>query len=119
MIVDNEASMRTLSEAALGELGHEVLTAPDGENALQLARQRPFDMAFLDIKLPGMNGVEALRELMALQPDATYIMISGYADGALVEEAMAAGAHMCLTKPVDVQELMDFVELVCSPDPVE
>ena len=119
LVVDDEPSVCQLFVDALGEGGHKVLAAPDGEAAVALAGQEPFDLAFLDIRMPGPNGVETLGRLKAARPQATYIMISGFADGGLLDQAMSAGADMCLAKPIGVRELRDLVQMMSGDDSEE
>lgn len=119
LVVDDDPSVRQLFVDALGESGHKVLAAPDGQAAVTLAGQQSFDLAFLDLRMPGLDGVETLGRLKGVRPQATYIMISGFADGGLLDQAMSAGADMCLAKPIGVRELRDLVQMMSGDDAEE
>lgn len=99
LVVDDEEGVRRVLSRLLRGQGYEPLEAADGEQALALMRRESLDAILLDIKMPGLNGLEVLREVKALEPELPVIMITG--DG-LVQHAVAAirmGAHDYLVKP--------------------
>jgi two-component system response regulator HydG len=90
--------------------GYEVDVAHSGEAALARARETGFDIALMDVKLPGINGVETYREFRRLHPQARVMMMTGFSVGALVAEAIDQGALGVLHKPFSPQALLEFVE---------
>ena len=92
LVVDDEPHIRELFHDALSRRGHEVTTTDSGMQAMAMAQAQQFDIVFLDIKMPGMNGVETLQALQRLNPQATYVMITGFARSELVEESLGSGA---------------------------
>ena len=109
LVVDDDADIcRNLSDI-LTDLGYRVDTATGGLAALELVRQRPYDVALLDLKMPDMDGLTLYRELKKLQADTVAIVVSAYASGAISEAALTAGAWQVLPKPVDLDRLLGLV----------
>jgi CheY-like chemotaxis protein len=101
LVVDDEPYVCKLLRKFLVEKGYEVQEANDGPGALAAyKRQRP-DMVLLDIKMPGMDGIETLREIRALDPTACIIMITALHDETLARRAFSEGAREYITKPID------------------
>ncbi|HZV05428.1 MAG TPA: response regulator [Gemmataceae bacterium] len=110
LVVDDEAdTCRNLSDI-LTDLGYDVDTALDGFAALELARNKCYDIALLDLKMPGMDGLTLYRELRKMCAETVAIVVTAYASKATAEEALAAGAWQVLPKPVDFPRLMELVE---------
>ncbi len=87
--------------------GHRALLAEDGESALRLVNGRSMRLAFLDLGLPDIDGIELLRELRRRRPDVSVVVVSAYHDRRT--EALAAGAEAFLGKPFDPEEIAQFV----------
>jgi len=109
LVVDDEEEIRQLFVDILTPRGYEVAAAGSGPQAIAEAGEAGFDLIFLDVKMPGMNGVEAFRALKSVNPEAQYVMITGYAGSELVDESLAGGALLCLSKPFGVGEILDLV----------
>ena len=116
LVVDDEPHIRELFHDALSRRGYQVATTNSGTEALALARAEDFDVIFLDIKMPGMNGVETLKGLLGLNPHATYVMITGFASSDLVDESLGSGALMCLSKPFGIREIDDIVSSILADE---
>jgi two-component system, NtrC family, response regulator AtoC len=106
LIVDDEAlTLRTIGRALDGE-GFEVLLAASGEEALKtIADQQP-DFALLDVVLPGINGIEVLRQAKTLSPATIFVMMSAYHMIDRAVEAMKLGAYDYLTKPFHISDMV-------------
>lgn len=110
LIVDDEEHIRKVLSRALITQGYEVSIAADGEEALRLASSSPFDLALLDLKMPGMSGLEVLQHLKEMLPDLIVIMLTGVADNESLEtQSRARGAAAYLTKPCTLAELRECV----------
>jgi len=110
MIVDDDENLcRTLS-LILNRKGYDVTVAHNGPDAIGHIRERTFDMIFMDIKMPGMDGVEALEEIRKIRSDAAVTMMTAYAVDGLVEKALYIGAQGVLYKPVDLKKVMSTIE---------
>ena len=118
LVVDDEQSICTLLHDVLDHFGHQVETLQDARLAMELAGQRKFDLIFLDIRMPGMNGLDALKGLKELCPDATFVMITGFAQTDVVEECMKSGASACLGKPFSIAQVTKLLEGLKTGSPV-
>jgi two-component system response regulator CpxR len=105
LLVDDEREfVQTLSERLLmRDMGSAV--AYDGESALEVARQDEPDVMILDLKMPGIDGIEVLRRIKATQPEIEVIILTGHGSEADKELCLQLGAFAYLQKPVDVEEL--------------
>jgi len=117
LVVDDEQSICMLLHDVLARFGHRVETLQDARLAIDLCSKRKFDLVFLDIRMPGMNGLDALKALKELCPDATYVMITGFAQNDVVEECMNSGASACLGKPFSISQVIKLLENVKAPAP--
>ncbi len=107
MIVDDEEDMLHLLERAVrADLGCEVTISPSASTALGIIEEAPYDVVLLDIRMPGMDGMEALERLKQRQKDLTIVMMSGHGTIDLAVEAMKIGAYDFLTKPFDLDKVM-------------
>jgi CheY-like chemotaxis protein len=110
LVVDDEVdTCRNLSDI-LTDLGYHVDVAYDGLSALELVRKNAYDVALLDMKMPGMDGVTLYREIKKLRADTVAIVVTAYAGGDTKAEALTAGAWQVLSKPVDFPRLLAFVD---------
>jgi DNA-binding response OmpR family regulator len=111
LIVDDEQHIRLLIEQTLEELeddGVELLTAIDGEQAVDVVRNQPPDLVFLDVSMPKMDGFEVARAIKAdpALAGTTVIMLTARGQTVDREEGIAAGADEYLTKPFDPDDLL-------------
>ena len=90
--------------------GHQVELAFDGESAIEKFRNRAYDITFMDVKLPGMNGVESFFEIRKINPQAKVVMMTGYSIEQLVSQAIENGALGILSKPIEMSQLLDLLE---------
>ncbi len=110
LVVDDDVdTCKNLSDI-LTDLGYQVDTAHDGLSALDLVRKKAYDIALLDLKMPGMDGLQLYREIKKLQAGTVAMVVTAYATSATAEEALAAGAWQVLSKPVDLPKLMALVD---------
>ncbi len=110
MVVDDEKNIREALGGVLTDEGYSVVSAPDAESALKaLPGERP-DVILLDIWLPGMDGMAALREIKTLDPEVQVIMISGHASIETAVEATKLGAYDFIEKPVSLDKVLLTVE---------
>lgn len=92
--------------------GHEVEIAHSGEEAIVRSQEKDFDLTFMDVKLPGKNGVECFLEIRALKPEARIMIMTGYSLQHLLNEALDGGALGVLKKPFDIDAAVDIVNSV-------
>jgi two-component system response regulator RegA len=106
LLVDDDATLRGLLARALGEKGFDISQAGSGEEALTRARQDPPEYAVVDLRVPGMSGIEILRGLRELDPNTKVLMLSGFGSIASAVEATKLGAVGYLTKPAEAGEIV-------------
>ena len=112
LVVDDEVdTCRNLSDI-LADLGYSVDIAHEGLTALAMVRQKPYDVALLDLKMPGMDGLTLYREIKKLRAETVAIVVTAYAGGDTKAEALTVGAWQILSKPVDLPKLLGFVDEV-------
>ena len=119
LIVDDEPSVREVLigyfEHQYGPRGYTVETASDGTQALAAVRRRRPALILLDIEMPGMDGVEALRGVRAIDPAIPVIMVTGNASTRVAGEVIKDGAYSYLPKPFKFQYLDHLVATVLGP----
>jgi len=112
LIVDDEQNMRVALFEALSRNGHEVSVAENGRMALEMIARTPPDLVVTDIKMPGMDGLELLRQIKALRPELPVVIMTGFATVDTAVEAMKQGAFDYLLKPFPVEVIEETVARV-------
>jgi CheY-like chemotaxis protein len=119
LIVDDEPAVREVLtgyfEHQYGPRGYRVETAADGAEALMAVRRRRPALILLDIEMPGMDGVQALRGVRAIDPRIPVIMVTGNEDTRVAAEVIRDGVHAYLPKPVKFAYLEHLVATVLGP----
>jgi len=105
LVIDDDPGVRDYLEALVSRQGYDVLAAAGGEDALRTLEDTRPDLVTLDVVLPGMDGLETLKELKQRLPDVPVIMLSGHGQARTIVEAMKLGAADFLRKPFEVEEL--------------
>src|SRR3954467_3118398 len=105
LFVDDERSLQEFMRSELPRLGHEVTVCPDGKAALKALEKSTFDAAILDLRMPGLTGIEVLEQLKQLSPDTEAIVLTGHASMETAIEAVRPGAVNTLTKPCKLAEI--------------
>jgi DNA-binding NtrC family response regulator len=105
MVVDDEDAFKDLLVRRFGHDEFDVAGFSSGDEALKAARAKRFDIGIFDIRMPGISGVELLREIKALQPDMEVVMLTGQASVDTAIEAMKLGAYDYMAKPCKLMEL--------------
>ncbi len=107
LVVDDEESIRNLMRMNLELDGYEVHCAPDGEVALELFKRELPDVVLLDVKMPGMSGIEVLSKMRSIDPDPEIIIFTGHGDMDMAVECLRKQASNFLTKPIS-EELLSL-----------
>ena len=105
LVVDDDAAQRRLLGGFVASLGYAAAEAPSAEDALEVIRRSPPDMVLLDVRLPGMSGIEALPEIRKIAADLPILLLTAHADVRQAVAAVKSGADDYLAKPVDLDEL--------------
>ena len=110
LIVDDDKDVQFTISNILKHAGYETIIAGGGNRALREIRKRSPDLALLDIRLPGMDGIKILEEMKRIDKDLTIVMVTAYGDIKSVVNAMKLGAYDYITKPFDNEELLLVVK---------
>jgi two-component system, NtrC family, response regulator HydG len=109
LIVDDEPDTCENLSDILTDMGYQVDTAPDGFAALELAKQHHYDIALLDLRMPGMDGLELYRRIRETSAGTEAIVVTAYASSDTARSVLAAGACKIMSKPVDIGALLSQV----------
>lgn len=105
VVIDDESSLRLGAKRILSRMGYEVFLAERGEEGLKIIRSEPISIALLDMKMPGMDGMEVLKEITAMNRGIIVIVITGYATVETAIQAMKMGAYDFIPKPYEPDQL--------------
>lgn len=106
MVVDDDPAILFTVTDILEDAGYEVCGVKDGRHAVELASQVAYALVFMDINLPGIDGVEACRQIKSVSPGTPVIMMTGYSVEDLMNRALEAGAYTVLYKPLNITKLL-------------
>jgi len=109
LVVDDDETIRILFKETLEELRHEVKVAEDSLKGLDLVTQLDFDLVFLDLKMPGMDGAELFRQMRIIKPRLPVIIITGYPNSEMMARALAQGPLGVMGKPFGESDIIDAV----------
>jgi CheY-like chemotaxis protein len=114
VVDDDEDTCSNLSDI-LTDLGYRVGVAHDGLAALEHARRHPYNFALLDLRMPGMDGIEVCRALRGLRAETVVVVVTAYVDREGRQQALAAGAYRVLEKPLDFVSLLGLLREGAGP----
>ncbi len=111
LVVDDEETVRILIQRVLQAAGYDVVTASNGEEALSLIADGSIDVVLLDIKMPGLSGIDVLSKISTDWPDLCVMMVTAISDVQTAVKAMKLGAYDYITKPFDQTEMLHKIRL--------
>jgi len=114
LVIDDDPSLRRVTEYQLEQAGYRVVTAAEGDAGLRKFRQEPVDLVLTDLQMPGISGLDVLKQVRNMQPESLVIVITAYGTIEQAVAAMKAGAHDFLTKPVSRDALLHTVGRACA-----
>jgi two-component system, NtrC family, response regulator HydG len=110
LVVDDDPDIRENLSDILSDVGYRVDLAHDGPSALELVSRRAYDLALLDLRMPGMDGLTLYQEIKKLSAGTVSLIVTAFAGKATAEAALSAGAWKVLAKPVDFPKLLQLME---------
>ena len=110
LIVDDQFGIRILLNEVLQKEGYDTYQAANGLQALEVLNENIPDLVLLDMKIPGMDGIEILKRMKAVQPDIRVIIMTAYGELDMIQEAMDLGAITHFAKPFDIDDIRKAVE---------
>ncbi|GFR37214.1 sporulation initiation phosphotransferase F [Insulibacter thermoxylanivorax] len=119
LIVDDQNGIRVLLMEVFNSEGYETFQASNGRLALEIVKDKQPDLVLLDMKIPGMDGLEILKQIRKIDTEIKVIMMTAYGELDMIKEAMELGALAHFTKPFDIDELRIAVNKLLHHDPSE
>ena len=110
LVVDDDIGICETISDILAARGYQIATAEDGFRAIERVRGSTFDVVLMDVKMPGMNGVETYREMKKIRPRMRVIMMTAYTLDELIRDALREGASGVLYKPFDIARLTRLID---------
>lgn len=110
LIVDDDRDFAEGMAEILEIEGHRVKVLYDGEAAIEIFCDEDYDITFMDVRLPGKNGVESFFAIRDLKPDARVVMMTAYWSDKLLQEALSGGAWKVLHKPLDMDAVLNIIQ---------
>jgi len=110
LIVDDDLGMGETLSDIMKDKGYRSVIASDGYEAIQKVKEMDFDVILMDIRMPGMNGVETFKQIKSIQPGTAVVMMTAYAVDNLVREAQREGVCNVIHKPFDMESVLGLIE---------
>jgi DNA-binding response OmpR family regulator len=110
LLADDERDFTETMKKILSRRGYEVETAPDGAQALRVVLRGGVDVVLLDLKMPGLQGIDTLREMKRLAPEVPVVILTGHLLKSTEQEGLRLGAFAYLTKPCRLDEIVETIE---------
>jgi len=110
LIVDDDPQLRRSFERLLTNEGHSVETAANGETGIEKVRQHVPDLVIMDVRMPGINGLEAFKEMLKIEPRITVVIMTAYGTTDTAIEATKLGAFDYVMKPFDIPDILEVIE---------
>ncbi len=110
LVVDDDTAHRTMLHTLVGGWGYEILEADDGETAIRMVEERPYDLILMDVRMLKVSGLEALSAIKAINPAIPVVIMTAFSSVETAVAALKQGAHDYLTKPLDFDKLRLTIE---------
>ncbi|MGQ9556376.1 MAG: response regulator [Desulfurispora sp.] len=109
LVVDDQPGVRSLLSILASEAGHVVRQAENGRQALDEVKKKAPDLVFLDVRMPVMDGLEALERIKVIAPQTAIVLMSAFVADEAVEGALAGGARTFMQKPFELQQVLELL----------
>lgn len=113
LVVDDQPGVRYLLDIVFREGGHNVRLAQNGLQAIDAVKAQKPDLVIMDVRMPQMNGLEALGRIKLISPETEVILMTAYITDETIQSAIRKGALCCFNKPFDIEECRNFIEEYC------
>ncbi len=110
LVIDDAPGMRMALAGILEYAGYHVVMAEDGYHGVNAARKLNFSVAFIDVRMPGMDGCTTYKEVKKINPNTHVIMMTGLDSDQCLDRVVSQGAFACISKPFDGAELLQLVD---------
>ena len=112
LVVDDDQTIRDILQTVIEKQGYTVLTADSGESALKEIDKRHFDLVFLDLRMPGMSGIDVLDAVKEKAKDIVIVIVTGHADEPIALTAMSKGPLLLVRKPFRERDIIEVLNIV-------
>ena len=109
LVIDDDPIIDLLFKEALEDSGHTIVTASTSAQGLEYVERLEFDLAFLDLKMPKMDGAELLRQIKKIRPELPITIITGYPDSEIMSRALEQGSFTIMKKPFGKSEIINIM----------
>ena len=110
LVIDDAPGMRMVLAGLLEYAGYHVVMAEDGYQGISAARKLNFNVAFIDVRMPGIDGWKTYNEVKKINPNTNIIMMTGLDSDQCIDKVVSQGAFACISKPFDGAELLKLVD---------
>jgi excisionase family DNA binding protein len=112
LVVDDDPAIKDILKEMTQKQGYTVVTAGDGESALAEAEKQLFDLIFLDLRLPGLSGIDVLEAIKQKAVETVVVIVTGYADDPIALKAMSYGPLLLVRKPFKEKDIIEVLNIV-------
>ena len=110
LVVDDQPNVRFLLTVIIEEEGHKIFTAQNGKEAVEMVSSLYPDLIFMDVRMPVMGGLDALKKIKMISPRTEVVMMTAYGAEDTIDTALQQGALTCIAKPFDIEEIKGFIK---------
>jgi excisionase family DNA binding protein len=114
LVVDDEVHIGQLFSAVLENKGYRITVTHSGDEAVEAVRRRRYALIFLDLMMPGMNGLETIQAIRQIDSETKIVIVTGYQDSTLLKQALQLGPFTVLSKPCDGNQILNTVSMLVS-----
>lgn len=113
LVVDDDPSITSIFEFILQQAGYNTITTSSGYECVEVIRStQPVDIVFLDLKMPGLSGIETYKEIQKARPHVLVVLMTGFTVDDFLKEAFELGAYGVIYKPFDVEEVLSIISKI-------
>ncbi len=110
LVVDDEQIVRDFFVDVAKSMGEYVETADDGDEAVEKCKDHHYDIIFMDMRMPHMNGLDACKTILSFDPSTKVVMMSGFSENRMMDEAIDSGAIARISKPFELKAVVKLIE---------
>ncbi len=109
LVVDDQEIVRDFFRDVAECIGEEVEMAEDGDIAIDICKHKHFDIAFIDMRMPHMNGLDTCKAILSLDPKAKVVVMTGHTEEHMIDDALRSGAIAKIYKPFDIDRVIELI----------
>jgi len=110
LIVDDQEGIRELLSDACTMMGYQVATAASGTEALNKVKNENYDVIFVDMKMPGLDGLSTIKQILQIRPEAKAFLMTGFGEKKIMDDALSCGVKGIIFKPFDLNQIREMLK---------